>query len=215
MYHYYFNLAKNDRNGACIYMPHRKSANLPTVIECFGSHSKGKSFSRRAAESLRDAVYENEMVFVSMDFPTDSTNERIIQGIGDMLTWLKRKDVVHNEKIGYIAFGTGITPVLQAAAMDHQTAFVVTTGRFDFTGEYPDPTNIPDGIVCPILSLRGTHEDIFRRVSAVEGKKILRDDDPAHKFTKMTFEHGDHYLCCVKKQAADAAAKWINEQVRS
>jgi len=132
MYHFYFNLPKNDKNNGTVFLPMKSSMNVPVIISCYGWNKI--HWPKRVDEGLHDkAVNKNNMGYITMELAgesddTDSrTFERWKNNLKDMVAWVKAKNFTNTEKIGLFAFGTPALAALCVADEVNDVAFAIVT----------------------------------------------------------------------------------------
>ena len=211
MYHFYFNLPKNDKNKGTVYLPRKSSVNLPVIISCYGWNSI--HWPMRVEEALRDlAVKKNDIGFVTMELHGHSDDsdpaacDRWESNLADMISWVKEKKFADPSKVGVFAFGLPAAAAMRLAIGDSGAAFAVV-----------NPLGMDESIAkafaIPTLTVHGTGEKIKIQSQAMQTDDVIRQVGPEVNKQSIVFKGSDDYLYNISGQAAQEIVRWLNVHV--
>jgi hypothetical protein len=174
MYHFHF-------NKGTVYLPNKKSENLPVIISCYG---QGEShWLKRVEENLRNLTISKH----NMGFVVFHKGE-----YAQMLDWVKGKPFADAERIGFFTFGD---PVDKTGV-----AFSVVTVVNRVVGL---DTKIPT------LFLQGTSDKVALEPLKLSEGDMARQSNGDTKSAGIVFKGSDDFLFNVHAQAAGEIIKWI------
>ena len=237
MYHFYFNLPKNDKNNGTVFLPMKSSTDVPVIISCYGWNKI--HWPKRVDEGLHDkAVNKNNMGYLTMELVGESddtgsgTFERWKNNLKDMVAWVKAKNFTNTEKIGLFAFGTPALAALCVADEISDVAFAIVTlydeadnekteqctKNIDNSIELTEAVNscltekieeIMSKTKIPLLILQGTTDKITFQTKKPENHKITKTNSKETKSTHIIFHDADIYLYNIVDQATDEIIDWL------
>jgi hypothetical protein len=173
MYYFYF-------NKGSVYLPNKKSENLPVIISCYGL---GEShWQKRVEEDVRKAVNKNNMgIVVFRD-----------QSAQCMAEWVSARKFADPKKIGLFTFG-------EYDAND--LAFSITT--------LPLKTEPNLNTRIPTLFLQGTSDKVTLETFKLPEEELVRQANPDTGSASILFRGGDEFLYNVSVQVAGEIVKWL------
>jgi alpha/beta superfamily hydrolase len=210
MYHFYFNLPKNDKNPGTVYLPHKKSTGLPVVISCYGwnvSH-----WPKRVEEAARDLlVNKHGLGFVTMALhgQSDDTGAcgRWEENLADMVAWVKAKNFADVNKVGLFAFGAPANAAWQLTQKGGAAFSIITVNHENNKAGFVD-----DGLKAapvPVLFLQGTTDKVQLFPDSDQAEELIKQHNPETGSSGIVFKGSDYFLYNVAKQAAVETAKWL------
>jgi hypothetical protein len=173
MYYFYF-------SKGSVYLPNKKSENLPTIISCYGL-GEGH-WQKRVEEDVRRAVNKNNIGFVTFRD----------QSAQCMAEWVGARNFADSNRIGLFTFG-------EYEAND--LAFSITT--------LPLNTKPELNTKIPTLFLQGTSDKVTLESFALAEDELERQENPDTGSASILFKGGDEFLYNVSKQAAGEIVKWL------
>jgi len=208
MYHFYFNLPKNDKNAGTVFLPRKSSTGVPVIISCYGWNKI--HWPIRVEEGLRDlAVGKRGMGMVTMalvgesDDPSPAVCDRWERNLADMVAWVRDKRYFDAARVGLFAYGMPAKAALRLADGDSGLAYVIIN-----PAEPSEST--PEETAIPVLTLHGTTDKIQIQSKPIKAEEVLRQGDAGSKTASITFKGGDYHLYNIVEQAAVEIVKWID-----
>ena len=209
MYHFYFNLPKNDKNAGEVILPQKNSVGLPMIISCYACDPN--PYAKFAENDFMEIVVKkHNLGFVKMKIdmkidPDESDLNRWAKNLMDMVQWLKLKHFTNGNKVGIFACGNGAAAALELAK-EYVTAFSILTVDDNFNKKVNVGLNETE---IPVLFLQGTTDKVTIQTKKFKVDNIIREEDPGMKSAKFIFDGADYYLLSNIEQVAEETAKWL------
>jgi hypothetical protein len=197
MYHFYFNLPKNDKNAGTVFLPYKKIENIPVIVSCYGSDPS--AWAKRAEEEfIKYAVNKHKTGVVTIALSEDEN--RWAENLNDMVQWVKERYFCDPDKVGLFACGA-------AAEAAHSVA---EAGEAAFSVLTVQKNNIDlNNVKTPSLVLQGTAEKVVFQTSKFMVDTVIRVDYPETKSLRLTFEGSDYLLYSNIGQVSEEVMRWV------